>query len=598
MKRFFTDSKYKFITPFGSLLGSYQGVNSFSNGHDHFYSRQQNYYNGLYTGIKYQCVEYARRWLQQSKGLNFHNVPHAADLWKLRYFERIVDNKLVHLTTIENGNEFPPIEDSLLIWPRSSHNPYGHIAIITHVNLEQLFIRIAEQNLCNNYWSGNYSRELKLEKNNGKYWIQDKDEPLGWIKIEQLLSENNNLNKTFSRVTKIFSKEDFNFLNVNNPAEAYFGQRNGWGITSSSDKSISYYQFDSHFAERLRLATLELNHMCLIATDTVIKSDLLLDKFGFPEWSWEKIRKSWTDWQEKRQILSGRFDLAVNGREIKMIEFNADSAGILIETAVIQEKWAKASGSDVGVSAGENIEGLLISQSKKMFDGLIHIMIDSDPEEITGSLYMQDIFKKAGLESKIIMGTKFSNDSSGKFFDEDGREIKRVWKTWNWETLIADYESPRENNQIKLSDFFFNEDVFILEPFWKVVTSNKALLAVLWEIFPNHPYLLCTEWNLDGYFKNKPYVKKPIVGRCGENIEIIDVTGSKIEAKGGNFGNRQSVYQEVFDIEKHNGFYPIIGSWMIGIQAGGFGIREDSKRITEYDSPYASCRVVSEKNEK
>ena len=60
MKRFFS-SINEFVTPFGSILGEYQGVSGFSNGHDHYYSRQQNFVNGFYTGVKYQCVEYVRR---------------------------------------------------------------------------------------------------------------------------------------------------------------------------------------------------------------------------------------------------------------------------------------------------------------------------------------------------------------------------------------------------------------------------------------------------------------------------------------------------------------------------------------------------------
>ena len=43
-------------------------------------------------------------------------------------------------------------------------------------------------------------------------------------------------------------------------------------------------------------------------------------------------------WQTSKLTVSGRFDIAAKGRTLKMIEFNADSAGTIFEAAVIQNK--------------------------------------------------------------------------------------------------------------------------------------------------------------------------------------------------------------------------------------------------------------------
>ena len=75
----------EFITEFGCVLGTYQGVDGLSNGSDYHYSGEQNFVGGVYTGIKYQCVEYARRWLL-SKNLEFHTVPFASHVWKVKFF--------------------------------------------------------------------------------------------------------------------------------------------------------------------------------------------------------------------------------------------------------------------------------------------------------------------------------------------------------------------------------------------------------------------------------------------------------------------------------------------------------------------------------
>ncbi len=60
-----------------------------------------------------------------------------------------------------------------------------------------------------------------------------------------------------------------------------------------------------------------------------------------------------------------------------------------------------------------------------------------------------------------------------------------------------------------------------LEPLWKTLLSNKALLPLLWQLFPGHPNLL------PAYFEDDPragelrhFVCKPIYSREGANIAI------------------------------------------------------------------------------
>ena len=516
-------------------------------------------------------------------------MPHAADIWKLKYLEKLNDSSILSLTTIENGNENPPLKDSILIWNRGPEYPFGHVAVITEVDTKNSKVLIAEQNITNDYWPGNHSRELKLLFSNQKYWIKDRENPLGWIIINPANKTDTEI-KTFERISSQLSKTQKNLFEWSTPAEEYFGKVRGQQLTKSNERTVSYYLFEKHFADKIKLATYELNHMCLVCTDLVLKNDSLLEQFGLPKWSWNKIRESWAMWQTSKLTVSGRFDIAAKGRTLKMIEFNADSAGTIFEAAVIQNKWAKACGVDIGTSAGEDIEEMLLRQLVNVYDNFVHIMIDTDPEEIMSALYIQQLLTKLGLGSKIIVGKDFYKENE-KFYDDKGTEIKLIWKTWNWETLIDDFGKNIQNNEKKLSEIFFSPNITVIEPLWKVVTSNKALMNVLWDQFPKHPYLLRSEWELGEFFKNKPYVKKPIVGRCGENIEIVNENGAKIEAKNGQFSNRDFIYQEVFDIQQHNGFYPIIGSWVIGMHSAGFGIREDSKRITEYNSDYKSCRI-------
>ncbi|WP_163981246.1 glutathionylspermidine synthase family protein, partial [Raoultella ornithinolytica] len=57
-----------------------------------------------------------------------------------------------------------------------------------------------------------------------------------------------------------------------------------------------------------------------------------------------------------------------------------------------------------------------------------------------------------------------------------------------------------------------------LEPAWKSIISNKALLPMLWEMFPNHPNLLPAYFAEDDFPPMEKYVVKPIFSREGANV--------------------------------------------------------------------------------
>ena len=171
--------------PFNEITGyASTNVPAYSNGNDSYISNQENYLYGVYTGIKWQCVEYARRWLFIRKGCVFDSVDGAADIWtQIDYVQRVADKKCFTLNKFPNGSPSPPQNESILIYNRSGVDmPYGHVAII--VDVLSGFIRVAEENYYAYYWSGNYSRQIPYVLKNGLYFIQD-DYPIsGWITIQ------------------------------------------------------------------------------------------------------------------------------------------------------------------------------------------------------------------------------------------------------------------------------------------------------------------------------------------------------------------------------------------------------------------------------
>lgn len=147
------------------------------------YSYRGNYVYGVYTGVQWQCVEFARRWLLMRKTCTFADVDIASNIWKdISYVERVTDGKKFRLITYPNGSKKVPQKGSFLIYPRGRGMPVGHIAVITDV--DKNYVYIAEQNHEFHYWSADYARRVPLIYKDGSYYIDDDYTLYGWMEIE------------------------------------------------------------------------------------------------------------------------------------------------------------------------------------------------------------------------------------------------------------------------------------------------------------------------------------------------------------------------------------------------------------------------------
>ena len=123
----------------------------------------------------------------------------------------------------------------------------------------------------------------------------------------------------------------------------------------------------------------------------------------------------------------------------------------------------------------------------------------------------------------------------------------------------------------------------MIEPAWKMVLSNKVALALLWEMAAGHPNLLPT--SLDPRDIVGPVVRKPIFGREGANVQVIQ-GGRVVAESGGDYGAEGFVYQAHAPLPVFDGNYPVIGSWVVASTPVGVGIREDDTPITRDTSRF------------
>jgi len=617
--------------PFGTILGvSPGGVPVYSSDYDSADEKEypnrhayRSYLDGLYMGYKWQCVEFARRWLYLNRGYVFSDVAMAYEIFLLDEVMEIGSERRLPLQSFANGSKRPPEPGCLLVWNEGGDfHRTGHVAIVTEVLPDR--VRIAEQNYHHQPWPEgcNYSREIEAKTSpEGEYWIQSLPQVgniLGWvIQTEDALyaeptrEVSKRLLKVGMRKLKTLPDSGRAWLNLANPLEAaYVDMMKGQYLSSRPEDQDRYLRISQSLEDQLRRATNELHALFLHATDHVLQDEERLSKFGIPPSVWPKMYESWDN--RRNQMITGRLDFAVTPNGIKVYEYNADSASCHTEAAIIQGKWARHVGCDEGSDPGAILYDRLVEAWRESdARGVVHILIDDDPEERYHSLFMQSAMEAAGLKCKVLdslKGLRWADD--GNMLDPDGIPIRWVWKTWAWETALdqiraecdedeeklRDYPAGRRRDRApRLVDVLLRKNVMVFEPLWSLIPSNKAILPVLWELFPNHPYLLRSTYELDAALEAQGYVVKPIVGRCGSNISIIDANNRVLQATEGAFEQREQIFQEIYPLPKAGGLYVQLCTFTAAGSYAGICARTDYSRVIHSDSDIIAVRVVPDR---
>jgi len=104
------------------------------------------YWYGIYTGIKYQCVELARRYYLAKFGVLFDDVVNARDIFSLHTLKDLQSGRIIFWQGYINiSTSPPPVEGSLLIWMTGDNfQKSGHVAVV--ISVTKNYVYIIEQN--------------------------------------------------------------------------------------------------------------------------------------------------------------------------------------------------------------------------------------------------------------------------------------------------------------------------------------------------------------------------------------------------------------------------------------------------------------------
>ncbi|EAI4356832.1 TPA: glutathionylspermidine synthase family protein [Campylobacter upsaliensis] len=348
-------------------------------------------------------------------------------------------------------------------------------------------------------------------------------------------------------------------------------------ICVSKNEANAYYE-----------AANELYDMFIAAAQNVIDNDRF-DELGIPFNLIDAIKMSWEN--EVHWHLYGRFDFAggLDGKPIKLIEFNADTPTSLFESAILQWAMLKQNNLDEHLQFNSIYESLMdnfkrlitLDESVEEFEEhyrgwkiLFSSVAGNKEEELTTKL-LAHIAKDAGFECDFSYVDEVEFGEEGIF--KNGVNYEYWFKLIPWEEIAI------EEGELAmfLTQIMRNQKAIILNPAYTLLFQSKGILKILWELYPNHPLLLESSYEP---LQGKDFVRKPMFGREGANISIVkdDV---KLQENIGPYGNNKMIYQQYYELNSNENEYYQAGVFFayegcgLGFRKGGLIIDNASKFV-------------------
>jgi len=342
------------------------------------------------------------------------------------------------------------------------------------------------------------------------------------------------------------------------------------------DESAAYAFTMDEIEQGLEEPTEELHQMCLALVDEAVRSDELMARLAIPEPLRTFAAESW---RLKSPSLYGRFDFAYDGSgAAKLLEYNADTPTSIYETGYYQWSWLEARIADGTLPADadqfNSLHEKLIGRFREIFipRSVVHFASLADHVEDRQTVrYLEDLAGQADIRPRFVGIDRIGIDREGRFVDEEGLVLTALFKLYPWEDLVREPFAPH----------LMRSGTMFIEPPWKAILSNKAMLPLLWERHRGHPNLL------PAFFDGDPaaadlgnhHVRKPFFSREGWDIELVD-GGERLDGPKGGYGEEGHIIQGLAPLPCIDGNYAVLGSWIVGEAAAGLSVREDKSRIT------------------
>ncbi len=305
-------------------------------------------------------------------------------------------------------------------------------------------------------------------------------------------------------------------------------------------------------------------------------------------------------WDKDDLHLYGRFDLAggLDGLPIKLIEFNADTPTSLFETSIVQWALLKANRMDE-TRQFNNLHEMLMENFRRLVTGdrapaefsacyaqqkLLFSSVSGLPEDERTVRYLQQVAHEAGFYTDFCYMHELGFTERDGVFNKDAQLADFWFKLFPWEDIASDELELTRMLQAASQQ----GRTRILNPAYTLLFQSKGILKVLYDMFPDSPYLLPTD------FEPLPGVEqvcKKLFGREGANLTLLDVNGRALAHTDGPYDHHKAIYQQrahfASDVAGNNYQAGVFYVW----EACGLGFRRGGE-ILDNMSKFVAHQVV------
>jgi hypothetical protein len=164
----------------GEVIDSFHGVKVYYNGAVNHTTGRNTSADGYNLGIRYQCVEFVKRYYYERFG---HKMPDSYGHAKHFFNVAIKDgtlNPARGLIQFVNGGKSRPQVDDLVVFAPWTLNRYGHVAIISAV--DDTIIEVVQQNPGP---FGSTREQYPLHQRTDGVWVVEHARLLGWLRLPE-----------------------------------------------------------------------------------------------------------------------------------------------------------------------------------------------------------------------------------------------------------------------------------------------------------------------------------------------------------------------------------------------------------------------------
>ncbi|MEX3623570.1 glutathionylspermidine synthase family protein [Viridibacillus arvi] len=359
--------------------------------------------------------------------------------------------------------------------------------------------------------------------------------------------------------------------------------------------SLDVLPFTKEEIEEIQSDTLKFSQLVQSTYRLVMKYPKYFSMLGLPINTWECAAEEWL------YLFSYfcRYDIIHTKQGNKFIEINSDTPTGYLETSVANEALCKianfASPNNLEKAIEQAWHMIIRDYNIKENETIFFTSLGWHDEDKQTVLFNQKNCPQSYTEYIEIEEIVVNEDG---IYTTDGRKINFLYRLYPIEYFVDDTDENGKQVGLMLLDHVVNKKVKLINPMSAFVTQSKALLLVMWHILENEPHLYTKEeqewvkkyvprtYHTNVNFKDEKYVVKPLLGREGGGVSIIEQDGTiEEEDTTPEYYNQKKIYQEYIEMpeitvetwdEPYTGKL-LIGSFLIGGEPSGVFLRVGGK---------------------